>query len=708
MKSSLFISTTFTKLIKQNSHTKIMLWLILIINLITEGIVYSNSSDLVFKSTNNKGYLDTLTRDTYNCITAMVEPSTGLPHDRLDGALLDIIPQFAIIRDTIKIDTSENATLKYWRSQNTECIHTGNYGLKIQYNMPPGNWGCLKIERNYSFDVSKAAYLQFWAKGTQGGERFEIVLWSNIEDPWPDRPSSAVITVNTNWELKRIPLDDFKHEPYNIDLTSIERFSIGFNDGMHPGGTIYLDEIAFVDSVGNHIHIQLDEETSVTNIGLYISSVLGAIDLGLEEYNNAVSKLSTTLTSIESFRKWHGFPQTHNSVVSLMPSNGDTTICTIDLGNFAASLIVLRQRVPELSTRADALLNSMEWDWLYDTNVGLLFGGRFPDGSVTNYHCDWLCADSRLAYFIGIGTERIPPESWCNLRRDHEQPKCLDSTLWYYEPGWDGGGLFMAFLSAIFLDERDSLFASARNFVLDQICHYNKIGAPAWGWSATALPPYGVQYGGYGYFSDSILVPHACLLAINSIGVDTVYNNLRSFEPLGARQTVTNGIKSFDFGFRASVNWQTGKVCTVYLVLDQSMTFLSLVNFEKDGIVRTIFCQDTITRKANELIPDYSDCCSQVNNDGINIPSGYHLYQNYPNPFNPFTKITYTIPNSYSVSLKIFDILGREVKILVNEVQKHGKYTITFEANKFSSGQYFYSIQVGDDFFETKKMLLIR
>jgi hypothetical protein len=712
MKSSLFIFITFITGFKQkNSFIKIIFCLILVVNLLTERLVYSNPSGLVSKSSQIEGYLDTLARDTYNCITAMVEPSTGLPHDRLDGSLLDIIPQFAIIRDTMIIAKSENATLKYWRSQDVECIYNGNYGLKIEYDMPSGNWGSLNIERHYSFNVSDATYIQFWAKGAQGGERFEIVLWSDRQGAFPGRPPSAEIALSTNWELKRIPLDDFKLEPYNIDLTSIERLSIGFNDGMHAGGTIYFDEIAFVDSAGNNIHIQLDEETSVTNIGLYISSVVAAIDLKLEEYDNAVSKLSTTLTSVESLSKWHGFPQTHNSVVSLKPSDGDTTICTIDLGNFAAGLIILRQRISELANRADALLNQMEWDWLYDTNIDLLFGGRFPDGNVTNYHCDWLCSDSRLAQFIAIGTEKIPYISWYNLKRDHEQPKCVDSTLWHYEPGWDGGGVFMSFLPAIFLNECDSLYISAHNFVLDQIYYYNQIGAPAWGWSATALPLFGTDYGGWGYFNDSILVPHACLLAVNSVGIDTVYENLQSFETLGAKQSITNGIQSFDFGFRSSVNWQTVEVATVYLVLDQCMSFLSLVNYlrDGDGIIRRLFCQDTITQRAIELIPDYCISCPPPDNiiNRVNNPVIFHVCQNYPNPFNPSTKISYSISNSNLVILKIYDILGREIQSLVNKYQTSGSYTINFNAKNLSSGIYFYKLQVGRDYIQIKKMILM-
>ena len=89
-------------------------------------------------------------------------------------------------------------------------------------------------------------------------------------------------------------------------------------------------------------------------------------------------------------------------------------------------------------------------------------------------------------------------------------------------------------------------------------------------------------------------------------------------------------------------------------------------------------------------------------------PKQYVLYQNYPNPFNAETKITYSILSSNFVALKIYDILGREIQTLVNDTQKANTYTVTFNTNNISSGIYFYKLHVGSDFFETKKMLLMR
>jgi len=90
------------------------------------------------------------------------------------------------------------------------------------------------------------------------------------------------------------------------------------------------------------------------------------------------------------------------------------------------------------------------------------------------------------------------------------------------------------------------------------------------------------------------------------------------------------------------------------------------------------------------------------------LPKGYNLYQNYPNPFNPVTTIEYSIPKTGFVTLKIYNILGKEVAALVDEQQTAGYYRVTFPSKgNYESGVYFYRIQAGS-FTQTKKLLLIK
>jgi hypothetical protein len=94
-------------------------------------------------------------------------------------------------------------------------------------------------------------------------------------------------------------------------------------------------------------------------------------------------------------------------------------------------------------------------------------------------------------------------------------------------------------------------------------------------------------------------------------------------------------------------------------------------------------------------------------NETANNVDDFVLYQNYPNPFNPVTTIKYYLPEQSKVSLKIFDILGREIKTLINSEQNTGSYEIKFDASALSSGIYLYELRTVS-FIQTKKMILLK
>ncbi len=89
------------------------------------------------------------------------------------------------------------------------------------------------------------------------------------------------------------------------------------------------------------------------------------------------------------------------------------------------------------------------------------------------------------------------------------------------------------------------------------------------------------------------------------------------------------------------------------------------------------------------------------------IPTSFSLAQNYPNPFNPSTIIQFSLPHAGDVTLKIYNVLGEEVKTLVNEYREIGNHSVQFNANSLASGMYLYRLQVGS-FVQTKKMILIK
>ena len=98
---------------------------------------------------------------------------------------------------------------------------------------------------------------------------------------------------------------------------------------------------------------------------------------------------------------------------------------------------------------------------------------------------------------------------------------------------------------------------------------------------------------------------------------------------------------------------------------------------------------------------------TDVEGEKSEIPTTFDLNQNYPNPFNPETKISYQLPVSGKVSLKVFDVLGREVATLVDEVKEAGTYDVSFSGKAFASGAYFYKFQSGN-YVKIKKMTLLK
>ncbi len=137
-----------------------------------------------------------------------------------------------------------------------------------------------------------------------------------------------------------------------------------------------------------------------------------------------------------------------------------------------------------------------------------------------------------------------------------------------------------------------------------------------------------------------------------------------------------------------------------------------------DVRVLTLEASNQISNQDGQTLINYSDAIIQLiyngnsklphNIVGLNtIPNVYSLSQNYPNPFNPTTNIEYSIPKGSDVTLKIYDILGKEVATLVNKQQDAGTYIVTWNASSNASGVYFYRITAGS-FVETKRMTLTK
>ena len=97
-----------------------------------------------------------------------------------------------------------------------------------------------------------------------------------------------------------------------------------------------------------------------------------------------------------------------------------------------------------------------------------------------------------------------------------------------------------------------------------------------------------------------------------------------------------------------------------------------------------------------------------IQNTNTGLPASIELKQNYPNPFNPETIISFSLDKPKNVSLVIYDMLGKEVKTLINGMVKPGEHKIKFDASEIPAGVYFYTLKTGNEFTQTKKMILVK
>ena len=184
--------------------------------------------------------------------------------------------------------------------------------------------------------------------------------------------------------------------------------------------------------------------------------------------------------------------------------------------------------------------------------------------------------------------------------------------------------------------------------------------------------------------------------ANKTITVNFAINTYTTTASAGANGTITpSGSVSVNYGanqtftITPSTNYKVDSVIVDGVKVDSSTSY----TFRNVTTGHTIYVSFKLTTSVKEL--------------NVAIPTEYFLFQNYPNPFNPSTIIRYDLPKEGMVSIKIYDMLGIEVKTLVNEYKSAGIYNIEFNASNLTSGIYFYKLTLGN-ITQAKKMLLLK
>ncbi len=317
--------------------------------------------------------------------------------------------------------------------------------------------------------------------------------------------------------------------------------------------------------------------TSLGHIGLHLTALVAAHEFGLITRDEAVQRITRMLESIHRFRTWRGFPANWNHLDTLEPSGTNPWISPAAAGYLAAGLITAARAFPETEYAAQSLLDAMQWEAFLNDDRSALHGGYNP--ITETFHDEWmlssLAADSRMGVFMALASGRVPENLWDRLDRTPKNRYHVE----YLKPGWDGGGLFMAFMSGLWLDESGTMaFQSARNFAYAQIRHAAELGMPVWGWSASDSPRDGFL--GAGRLRDAIVTPHASLLALEHYPVP-VLANLRRLEQMGMRHA--------EWGFYEALDVQTGRRTDNIMHRHQCMSLITLANYLKDDVIRNFF-----------------------------------------------------------------------------------------------------------------------
>ncbi len=154
-------------------------------------------------------------------------------------------------------------------------------------------------------------------------------------------------------------------------------------------------------------------------------------------------------------------------------------------------------------------------------------------------------------------------------------------------------------------------------------------------------------------------------------------------------------------GGTISYNYMVNKLLDTTLLKDGFVFNYKFYAKDKGIIPESAWAPDTGYYRCIWGTPSF------IQNDSLHIPQQFKLNQNYPNPFNPSTRIRYEIPYTAVVLIKVYDILGNEIEILVNEEKPAGQYEVNWRTADLPSGIYFCELRAGS-YIDTKKMILMK
>ena len=473
--------------------------------------------------------------------------------------------------------------------------------------------------------------------------------------------------------------------------------------------------------------------SSIASVGFGLTAICIGVDHGWVSREAARDRVLTTLrtfwlgpqgSGVSGYIGYKGFFY-HFLDMNTAVRTWDSELSTIDSGLLFAGIVYVREYFDgvdstevQIRELADSIYYRADWEWFRNFNPGLLMGwtpitGFSGYGQWTGYN------EAMIMYLLGYGSPTHPISDhygWQTWTSGYSWQTHYGISYVNFPP------LFGHQYSHCWIDFRDiadaymrsrgiDYFENSRRATLAQRAY--SIANPGghagysdslWGITASDTPTgYRARGAPPAQNDDGTITPTAPLSSIpfapdECIRVArTMWEHYRPqlwLHPYGFRDA-----------FNLNVNWWDPWI----IGIDQGPIIIMIENY-RTGRVWDVFMSSTHV----QLGLQRAGFLPVTSVDEPEAPARFKLNQNYPNPFNPTTTINYSLPfprggsgSGQHTSLRVYDVLGREVATLVNETKPAGEYTVHFDATNLTSGVYYYRLTAGA-FSETKKMIVTR
>ncbi len=455
--------------------------------------------------------------------------------------------------------------------------------------------------------------------------------------------------------------------------------------------------------------------------GFGVMALLVGIERGYITRQQGIDRMLTILNFLINADRFHGaYPHFLNgSTGAVIPfSQYDNGGDLVETAYLIQGLLAARQYFNQNTTDEEQVRNlitniweGVEWDWYRKDNGNFLYWHWSPNyGWIMNFPIQGP-NECMITYLLAIASPTHPvPASVYHLGWASSS-NYLNGNSYYGIPlyvGWPfGGPLFFVHYSFLGFDPRNkkddytNYFINNRNqtlinraYCIDNPGNYTGYDEDTWGLTASDGPF------GYNAFSptndNGTIAPTAALSSMPYTPDESIAAMKSFFYEYGNNLWGTYGFKD---AFNLSQNWYAGS----YLAIDEGPIIVMIENYRTQLLWNYFMANPEIQPMLDAIgfVPDFTEVKSEPT-----AAESYVLMNNYPNPFNPATHIKFHIAESGPVTLKVYDILGNEIKTLLSEEKSPGDYSVVFDGRGLSSGIYLYVLKAGGKTIFRKMCLL--